>query len=133
MVPPLGVTSAWPAGEETIDGIVTRHFVAQVDIERAREFLPEHLLPPYDAQIDRFRRLGTFPTHELDVWVGPDGRIVRTSYVQVVSESLDETILVTNEFGDFGAALDLAPPAGAEVLTLDEARERYSPSSAPLS
>ena len=133
LVPPLGVTSARPAGEETIDGVVARQFVAQVDIERAREFLPEHLLPPYDAQIDTFRQRGAPPTHELHVWVGPDGRIVRTSYVQIVSESLDETIEVTNDFGDFGATLDLAPPAGAEVLTLDEARERYTPSSAPVS
>ena len=133
LVPPLGVTSARPAGQETIDGAVTRHFVAQVDIERAREHLPAHLLPPYDAQIETFLQRGAPPTHELQVWVGPDGRIVRTAYVQIVSESLDETIEVTNDFSDFGAALDVAPPFGAEVLTLDEARERYAPSSAPVS
>ena len=133
LVPPLGVTSARAAGEETIDGVATRHFVAQVDIERAREHMPEHLLASYDSQIETFRQRGAPPTHELEIWVAPDGRIVRTSYVQVVSESLDETIQVTNDFGDFGTALDLAPPPGAEVLTLDEARERYAPSSAPAS
>ena len=133
LVPPIGVTTARAAGEETIDGVVTRHFVAQVDIERARDYLPEHLLPPYDTQIQTFRERGAPPTHELDVWIGPDGRIVRTSYVQVVSETLGETIKVTNDFGEFGSALDLAPPSGAEVLTLDEASERYGPSNPPAS
>ena len=125
LVPPLGVTSARSDGTETIDGVETNRFVAQVDVEQAREYVPEHLRPLYDAQMATFSQVGTFPTHELVVWVDPDGRIVRTRYEHVASETLGETLAVTNEFADFGGALDLAPPAGAEVLTLDEARERY--------
>jgi hypothetical protein len=133
LVPPLGVTSARPDGTETIAGVETNRFVVQVDVEQAREYVPEHLRPLYDAQMETFRQIGTFPTHELDVWVDPDGRIVRTRYEHVASESLGETLAVTNEFANFGGALDLAPPAGAEVLTLDEARNRYLPASPRIS
>ena len=43
---------------------------------------------------------------------------------------------MTYDFSDFGAPMVAAPPAGAEVLTIAEARERYgttpeTPSPAP--
>ncbi len=126
LVAPLGATEARLAGEETVGGVAMRRFVADVDIATAREHVPEIGLPAYDAQVAGFAARGTALTHELEVWVDPGGRLVRTRYRQDVSSS--ESIVVTYEFSDFGAPMDAAPPPGAEVLTVREAQERYGES-----
>ncbi len=134
LVAPLGATEARMTGEDAVRGVTTRRFVADVDIATAREHVPDVGLPAYDAQVAGFEARGTALTHELEVWVDPEGRVVRTRYRQEVSSS--QSIVVTYEFSDFGAPMDAAPPAGAEVLTVREAQERYgasleSPSPAP--
>lgn len=135
LVLPLGATEARAVGEETIGDVTTRRFVTDVDVSTARQHVPEAVLPAYDAQIGTFESRGTGLTHEVDVWIDTEGRVVRTRYVQDAS-SATTPIRVTYDFGDFGARMDAAPPVGAEVLTVDEARERYeaslaSPSPAP--
>ncbi len=134
LVAPLGATSARLAGEDTVRGTSTRRFVADVDISLAREHVPDVGLPAYDAQVAAFEGRGTALAHELEVWVDPQGRVVRTRYRQDVSSTA--AIVVTYEFSDFGAPMDAAPPDGADVLTVAEARERSgatpdSPSPAP--
>ena len=134
LVAPLGATEARLTGEDTVRGISTRRFVADVDISLAREHVPDVGIPAYDSQVAAFEGRGTALTHELEVWVDPGGRVVRTRYRQDVSST--DAILVTYDFIDFGAPMDAAPPDGAEVLTVAEARERYgatphSPSPAP--
>jgi hypothetical protein len=134
LVAPLGATSAHEIGGDTVRGVPTRRYVANVDIATAREHVPDVGLPAYDSQVAGFVARGTPLTHELEVWVDREGRVLRTRYRQEVSSS--ESIVVTYEFSDFGAPMDAAPPAGAEVLTVREAQERYgesleSPSPAP--
>jgi hypothetical protein len=134
LVAPLGATEARVTGEETVGGVTTRRFVADVDIAAAREHVPDVGLPAYESQVAAFEAGGTAMTHELEVWVDPQGRVVRTRYRQDVSSTA--TIVVTYDFSDFGAPMDAAPPAGAEVLTMREAQERYrqtleSPSPVP--
>lgn len=131
---PLGATEARVTGEETVRGVTTRRFAADVDIATAREHVPDVGLPAFDSQLATFGAHGTAMTHEIEVWVDPAGRVVRTRYEQEVSSA--DTIVVTYDFRDFGAPMDAAPPAGAEVLTIAEARERYgttpeTPSPAP--
>ena len=134
LVAPLGTTEARLAGEDTVRGITARRFVANVDIAAARPHVPDVGLPAYESQLATFQASGTPLTHEVEVWVDPEGRVVRTRYRQDVSSTA--TLIVTYEFNDFGAPMEAAPPAGAEVLTVREAQERYqqtleSPSPVP--
>lgn len=124
LVLPLGATGGRAVGEETIRGVTTRRFVTDVDVAAARQHVPNDVLPAYDSQVAAFDARGTVLTHEVEVWIDPDGRVVRTRYVQDASSTITP-IRVTYDLSDFGAPMDAAPPGGAEVLTLDEARERY--------
>ena len=123
LVAPLGTTEARLAGEDTVRGITARRFVANVDIAAARPHVPDVGLPAYESQLATFQASGTPLTHEVEVWVDPEGRVVRTRYRQDVSSTA--TIIVTYDFSDFGAPMDAEPPAGAEVLTVRGAQERY--------
>ena len=131
LVAPLGATEARMTGEEAVRGVTSRRFVADVDIAAAREHVPDVGLPAYDSQVAGFKARGTALTHKLEVWVDPEGRVVRTRYRQDVSSS--ESIVVTYEFSDFGAPMDAAPPDGAVVLTPAEARKRYEKDQASRS
>ena len=93
LVAPLGATEARLAGQETVRGIATRRFVANVDISRAREHVPDVGLPAYESQIAAFAANRTPLTHELEVWVDPEGRIVRTRYQE--GDTSTTTIMVT--------------------------------------
>lgn len=138
LVPPLGATTARAVGgEETVGGVTAHRFVTEVDIALAREHVPGAVITAYESQVGSFQAYDKPLTHELEVWVDLEGRIVRTRYVQEVrSTTVDEAILVTYDFGDFGAPMEAAPPDGAEVLTFDEFQERGratpdSPSTSP--
>jgi hypothetical protein len=130
LVAPLGVISAQPVGQETLNGRAVRRYVTQADIAAARPHLPDSLLQAYEAQLTKFAAAGVPLTHELEVWVDDEGRIARTRYVQDLVGQDVEAVVITYEFDDYGAPMESEPPPGAEVLTLDEARERYQDSIA---
>ena len=128
LVAPLGVTSADAAGEETIGDRAVTRYVAQVDIEAARPHIPESLLPAYESHVNRFNAAGVPLTHEVEVWVDADGHIARTRYEQELQGQDIDALVVTYDFEDYGAPMEAEPPTGDEVLTVDEARERYQES-----
>jgi hypothetical protein len=130
LVAPLGVTSAVAAGEESIGGRAVKRYVTQVDIEAARRHLPDALLAAYDSHVNKFNAAGVPLTHEVEIWVDAEGRIARTRYVQELQGQGIDALAVTYEFDDYGAPMEAEPPAGDEVLTVDEARERYQDSNA---
>jgi hypothetical protein len=130
LVAPLGVTSAEASGQETIDGRAVTRYVTQVDVESARPRLPESLLPAFESHVNTFNSAGIPLTHEVEVWVGADGRVARTRYVQELEGQDVDALVYTYDFEDYGAPMDVAPPDGATVLTIDEVREyRASPES----
>ena len=56
------------------------------------------------------------------------GRIARTRYEQELQGQDIDALVVAYDFEDYGAPMDAKPPAADEVLTVDEARERYQQS-----
>jgi hypothetical protein len=122
LVVPLGVTSADEAGRESIGSREITRYVTQVDIAAARPHLTESLLPAYESQLNTFNSGGVPLMHEVEVWVDTEGRIARTRYVQELEGQDVDALVVTYDFEDYGAPMDVAPPAGAEVLTIDEVR-----------
>ena len=131
LVTPLGVTSAEQAGDETIGTRDATRYVTQVDISAARPYLPESLLPAYDARMANLSSAGVPPTHEVEVWVDRDGHIARTRYVQELQGQDVDALVITYDFDGYGDPMEAAPPAGAEVLTLEEAQERRQAAETP--
>ena len=125
LVTPLGVTSAKPVGDEMIGTQAVTRYVAQVDVSAARQHLPESLLPAYDARMANLTSAGVPLTHEVDVWVDADGRIARTRYLQELQGQDVEALVVTYDFDGYGDPMEAGPLEGDEVLTLEEARQRY--------
>jgi hypothetical protein len=78
--------------------------------------------------VDRFNAAGVPLTHELDVWVADEGHIARTRYEQELQGQDVDALVVTYDFEDYGAPVEAEPPPGDEVLTVEEARERYQES-----
>lgn len=128
LVAPLGVTSAEAAGDETIDGRPVTRYITQVDIEAARAHIPESLLPAYESHVSSFTAAGVPLTHEVEIWVDADGHIARTRYEQELQGQDVDAFIVTYDFADYGAPMEAKPPSGDEVLTMDEAHERYQDS-----
>jgi hypothetical protein len=131
LVTPLSVTSAMPMGDEMIGDRSVRRYVAQVDIAAARPYIPEPLLAAYESHVETFTAAGVPLTHEVEVWVDDDGQIARTRYVQELEGQGVPAVVITYDFDDYGAAMDVAPPAGAEVLTIEEAQERRQAAETP--
>jgi hypothetical protein len=130
LVTPLAVTSAGPAGDEMIGNRPARRYVTQVDIAAARPYVPESLLAAYESHMNNFSAAGVPLTQEVEVWVDADGRIARTRYEQELQGQDIDALVVTYDFEDYGAPMEAVPPPGDEVLTVDEARERYEDSLA---
>jgi hypothetical protein len=138
LVPGLGVTHAERAGNDTIEGAATTHYVGRSSPDVALTLLPPAVREPFRQSIDVLRKgrevrgaSGPLPDIEVEAWVNADGRIVRLRYVQDVESGDIEAFLITYDFDAFGAPMDLDPPDGAEVLTIAELQERYRNSSAP--
>jgi hypothetical protein len=130
LVTPLAVTSAVPAGDEVIGNRHVRRYVTQVDIAAARSYVPESLLAAYEAHVEAFTAAGVPLTHEVEVWVDDEGHVARTRYEQELQGQAIDALVVSYDFEDYGAPMEAAPPPGDEVLTVDEARERYQDSVA---
>jgi hypothetical protein len=125
LVPPLGVTSALRAGEETIDSRAVTRYLAQVDVAEARPHLPDSLLTAYDSQMAAFRGAGVPLTHDVEVWIDSQGRIARTRYQQELEDQVVEAFVVTYDFDGYGNPMEAEPAPGDEVLTMEQAQERY--------
>jgi hypothetical protein len=140
LVPALGVTHAEHAGNLTIDGVATTHYVGRSSPDMALTLLPPAIREPFRQSLDVLRKgfevrgaSGPLPDIEVEAWIDAEGRIVRLRYVQDVESGDIEAFLITYDFDAFGAPMDLDPPKGAAVLTIAELQERYRNSSAPPS
>lgn len=140
LVPALGVTHAERAGNETINGATTTHYVGRSSPEAALALIPPAIQDLYFRNVDLRRRglevrggSGQLPDVEFEAWIDADGRIVRLQYLQEVESGDIDAYIITFDFDGFGARMDLEPPKDAEILTIADLQERYRASSAPPS
>jgi hypothetical protein len=101
-------------GHEDVRGVDTRHYRADVDLEKA--------VTRSDAVTDReaFKRfvdsLGT--SHlEVQVWIDGENRVRRIRTPLPIPYKGDTAhVTMTMEYFDFGAAVDVAPPPDSDVV-----------------
>jgi hypothetical protein len=129
LLPLLGTVAATAGDTETVGVLAARHYTVRIDPDTIRPRVPKQLLEGFDEQEELADSIGARQPTRFDLWVAEAGHIVRMGYT-VEADGLTAPVAVTYDFDDFGTPMDVRPPDGAEVITVDEARERYQPASA---
>ncbi len=125
IAPILGVVSATPGGTESIGGSVAERFRVRIDPGRILEALPAHLRDAWERQQADMPGAGPADWSDTEVWIGPDGHVVRMRYALATKDLELFEITVTYDFDGIGEPIEVAPGPGEEVLTLEEATARY--------
>jgi hypothetical protein len=125
IAPVLGVVGATPVGSELIDNAPADRFGVAIDPDRIRDALPAHLRDPWQRQQDDMPGAGPGAWKDPEVWIGPDGHVLRMRYaLETMNPDLPH-VVVTYDFDRIGEPIDVAPGPGEEVLTMEEATARY--------
>ncbi len=119
----LGATGDVRIGEgESIDGQDTTRYELDIDLEEARANVPEGSAQALDDNIAALEAGGISTAIDAEVWVGRNGRVVRTRYVYTLGPGEGGGKLIGNYvFSDFGAPMDDVIPSENEVLRLEDA------------
>lgn len=117
----LGATGT-PAAvkRERVGEVPTDRLVMHLDLELALDLVPPELRPVLEQVITEARARDIEPLFEADVWIGDDGLIHRAKYAfEDLPPGITEMV-VTYDFRDFGAPLDLELPDPADVLLVGD-------------
>jgi hypothetical protein len=106
---------------ETIRGEATRHYTLQVDLEAAREIVPEDSAESLEDNIAALRVSGIDRTVRAEAWIGESGRVVRARYVYELGRAQGGGELVSvYDFSGYGEALELGVPDEADVVSVED-------------
>lgn len=105
-------------GEEEIRDVATTHYRGTVDLRKAADQLPESARESIVRLVELVGK-STFP---FDVWVDDEGLARRIKYEQPIPDANGQnaTMAMTMDFYDFGAEVDVEPPADDEVVDLQK-------------
>ncbi len=125
IAPVLGVVTATPTGTEVVANAPADRFSVTIDPDRIRDALPAHLRDAWQRQEDDMPGAGPDSWKDPEVWIGSEGHVLRLRFVfETMNPDLPE-VVVTYDFDRIGEPIDVAPGPGEEVLTMEEATERY--------
>lgn len=106
---------------EAIDGAPTARYEVALDLDAAREQVPEDVLAVLEGNIAEMQAQGVAPQFDGVAWVNEDGRVVRASYTfDLGSAQGGGKMSATYDFGEYGAPLELGIPADADVVSIEE-------------
>lgn len=110
-------------GNETIRGIDTVHYRADVRIKEYYESLSDEEKVAFDEQFDTSSM--EFDTVLVELWIDDDGHIVRINYSVSDPAMFDqaegiESVDITIETYDFGADIEISPPPADKILSEEE-------------
>ena len=114
-------------GTETVRGVETTHYRADVDLERAAEItaeragLSDELREQLRREIERTREQTGLSTLPVDAWLDDEGRLRRMKMdVELDVAGRPAGMLTTMELFDFGVEVDVRPPPADEVLDIGD-------------
>lgn len=124
LAPLLGATAARKLGTEMIDGDATSGVQVDIDPDLVLERLPSHLVEPWTQQLTHPRRADPDYSQDVEVWIAPDGRLLRMRSRIATQGAAFPVVVVTYDFTGIGEAINVTPDPDEEVLTIEEAQER---------
>ncbi|MGZ4677071.1 MAG: hypothetical protein ACXVLO_08320 [Acidimicrobiia bacterium] len=119
-----GAGSVREVGEDEIDGVSTRHFRADIDVEKAIAKVPAKYR---DLAEQGMKALGR--SYPVDVWIDGQGRPRRFAVdITVAGKARVEEAI---DYSDFGADVSISPPPADQVMSLDEFQRLASSGANP--
>jgi hypothetical protein len=118
-------------GTAEVRDVETRHLRVTVDSDRAIDQAPEQL----QDQLRTYAEATGMPDrYPMEVWIDDDGLPRRIRTVLEIDDEVRGPITqeTTLELFDFGVPVDLTPPAGDEVVELDQILEELADLEAAL-
>jgi hypothetical protein len=103
-------------GTETIRGVETTHYRAQVDLDKVAAQAPANLRKTFRASIQSLKQSLGRSTVPVDVWIDQDDLVRRlTEHLDVKgSGKIDFSV----DFYDFGAPVSISAPPASQTLDL---------------
>lgn len=106
-------------GEETIDGVPTRHVRASLDLDRALALVPAEIRDTLAQNLAEIKQGGVEPVLEGDAWIDANDLVHRISLAYDLGELAGGgTMTVTFDFRQHGEPLDLGVPSPEETVDL---------------
>ncbi len=112
-------------GTETIRGMETTHYRAEVEFKAWYEALAADERTAFDAEFDDFAPGEMQAVVPIELWITDDGRVAKLFYdisdpaLMADSDGL-ASATITIEVYDFGADLGIVPPPADKILSEDE-------------
>ncbi len=125
LAPLLGVIAERDRATEMLAGDSASRVEVVIEPERAVERLPPHLVKPYEDYVSKARDSGAKLWQDFQVWLASDGRLLRMRFRSSTPEPQVVGIVTTYDLSGMGEAITFAPDPDHEVLTLEQAQERY--------
>jgi hypothetical protein len=118
----LGATGDVDVEEgDVIRGETTRHYEAEVDLEAARELVPEDSAESLEDNIAALRVGGIDRTFQAEAWVGEDGLVLRTRYVLKLGRAQGGgEVEQVYDFSDYGEPMELGIPDAADIVDIED-------------
>lgn len=111
-------------GSETVRGVSTTKYRADVDIRRYPDRLPPAQREQARVAVEKLVEQTGSDTYPMTLWIGEDDlvRRVKIEYEFDIAPGQDErgSFSMTMEFFDFGVPVDVAPPPAKDVADLAE-------------
>jgi hypothetical protein len=107
---------------ESIDGQPTVRFEMEIDLEAARDTIPEERMEALEDLIAGLRTGGIDRSLDAEVWVGADGFVRRVHYDYHLGTGQGGGSLITViDFSDFGEPIELDIPSEEDVVSVEDA------------
>jgi hypothetical protein len=110
-------------GTESVRGVETTHYRAEVDLRRYPDRLPQAQREQARVAVEKLVDQTGSSTYPMELWIDDKDlvRRVRVSYEFDMPGSDDEaSFVMTMEFFDFGTPIDVEPPPAKDVQDLAE-------------
>jgi hypothetical protein len=109
------------ADGEPIGGQPTTHYTMRIDLESARDRIPESHAEALEDLIAGLRVSGIERELDAEAWVGEDGLVQRVTYTYALGRQAGGgTMSTTMDFSEYGAPIELGIPAEEEVVSIEE-------------
>lgn len=118
-----GAGSVEEVGEDTVRGIKTTHYRANVDLERAADQLSGRGAARARATIRRTVRTIGQKTMQMDVWIDSQSLVRRLRWSQPIPAAEDgakQAVTTTLEMYDFDSDVQIGIPPQKDIMTIEQ-------------